>query len=86
MAIYNGVFTDDVEYRVSSTPWGRWSDQALLFTGRPGWNGAIDYAGQAHTEFAEGNGQTQYVTYVHSTGFLRFDLPLVQVVFGLPRS
>jgi hypothetical protein len=35
-------------------------------------------------EFAEGDGQTQYVTYVHSTGFLRSDLPLVQVVFGLP--
>jgi hypothetical protein len=86
MAVYSGVLSNDLWYRVASNPWGPWSDQALLFTGRQGWNGAIDYAGQAHPEFAGGDGWTQYVTYVHATGFLRSDIPLVQVKFGLPPS
>jgi hypothetical protein len=84
VAVYSGVLTNDIYYRVSYTPWGPWSDQALLFTGKPGWNGRIDYAGMAHPEFAEGDGRVQYVTYYHTTGFLRSDLPLVQVTFGLP--
>ncbi len=84
MAVYNGVFSNDVYYRVSQTPWGPWSDQALLFTGRPGWNNSIDYAGHAHPEFAEQDGRVQYVTYVHATGFFQSDLPLVRVVFGNP--
>jgi hypothetical protein len=81
MAVYNGVFSDDIFYRVSATPWGPWSNQALMFTGRPGWNGNIDYAGQAHPEYAQLNGKVQYVTYVHATGFLQSELPLVRVVF-----
>jgi Domain of unknown function (DUF4185) len=84
MAIYSGVFSDDVFYRVSYTPWGPWSGQALLFTGKPGWQNNSDYAAEAHTEFAQANGKFQYVTYVHTTGFLRMELPLVQVVFGQP--
>jgi len=84
MAIYSGVFVNDVYYRVSNAPWGPWSDQTLLFTGQSGWNNTADYAAEAHVEFAQGNGQTQYVTYVHATGLLRQDLPLVQVVFGQP--
>jgi hypothetical protein len=84
LAIYNGVYTDDVYYRVSRTPWGPWSDQALLFTARPGANGEISYAGEAHYELAQGDGKVQYVTYAHPTGFLRWDIPLVKVVFGPP--
>lgn len=84
VAIYNGVYSNDVYYRVSDTPWGPWSDQALLFTGEPGWNGNVDYAGNAHPEFAENDGQIQYVTYVHATGYLRSDIQLVRVTFGSP--
>jgi len=86
MAVYSGVFSDDVYYRVSSTPWGPWSDQALIFTGQPGWEGNPDYAGRVHTELAQQDGRVQYVTYVHTTGFLQQDLPLVQVVFGEPAN
>jgi len=82
VAIYSGVFVNDVYYRVSYTPWGPWSTAKLLFTGKPGWNNNYDYAAQAHPEFAEGDGQTQYVTYVHATGVLRSDIPIVKVVFG----
>jgi hypothetical protein len=86
MAIYSGVYSNDIYYRVAYDPWGPWSKQTLLFTGENGWNNTADYAGEAHTEFAEGNGQTEYVTYAHTTGFLRMDLPLVKVVFGQPEK
>ena len=82
MAIYSGVFSNDVYFRVSYTPWGPWSNQTLIFTGESGWNGNADYAALAHTEFAQGNGQTQFITYVHTTGFLAQNLPLTKVVFG----
>jgi hypothetical protein len=84
LAIYSAIFSDDVMYRVSDTPWGPWSDQALLFTGRPGWQGNTAYAAEAHPEYAEDGGRIQYVTYWHVTGFLRGEAPLVKVVFGPP--
>ena len=84
LAIYNGVYSDNVYYRAGRTPWGPWSEQSLLFTARPGWNGEISYAGEAHYELAQGDGKVQYVTYAHPTGFLQWDMPLVKVVFGPP--
>ncbi len=84
MNIYSGIFSNDVYYRVSYTPWGPWSAPAFLFTGRTGWNGNTNYAARAHPEFAQGNGQIQYVTYAHTTGLLRMDMPLVRVMFGKP--
>jgi hypothetical protein len=47
-----------------------------------GESGSVDYALLAHPEFAEGNGQTEYVTYVQTTGFLAQQIQLVQLVFG----
>jgi hypothetical protein len=84
VAIYSGVFSDDVYYRVSYTPWGPWSDQTLIFTGLAGYQGNADYAALAHPEFAQGNGQTQYITYVQDTGFLQQVLQLVQITFAPP--
>ncbi len=84
MAVYNGVFSNDVFYHVSPTPWGPWSEQALLFTGRPGWNGGTNNTAHAHPEFAEQDGRVQYITYAHPSGFFRSDFPLVRVVFGGP--
>jgi hypothetical protein len=82
LAMYSAVFSDKVMYRASYTPWGPWSNEALLFTARPGWNGQWSYAGEGHDEYSQGGGTVQYVTYAHPTGFLHFDIPLVQVVFG----
>jgi hypothetical protein len=82
MNIYNPALNNDMYFMVSSTPWGPWSASTLLFKGETPYSGSVNYTGQAHPEFAKGNGQTQYVTYAHPTGFLREDLPLVQVVFG----
>jgi hypothetical protein len=85
LVVYSGIFSEDVFYRVSPTPWGPWSEQALLFHGRPGWNGNPNYAAHLHPEYAEDGGRVQYVTYVHTTGLLRQDLPLVRVEFGDPQ-
>jgi hypothetical protein len=82
MNIYNPTLNNDMYFMVSSTPWGPWSAPTLLFKGETPYKGSVNYTGQAHPEFAQGNGQTEYVTYAHPTGFLREDLPLVQVVFG----
>lgn len=84
MAIYAEPFTDNIRMRVANQPWGPWSDAGLVFIGEPGWNGTNDYAGFAHPEFSTGNGQVQYVTYVHTTGFLQQELPLAKVVFQKP--
>ncbi|MEP7347527.1 MAG: DUF4185 domain-containing protein, partial [Gemmatimonadaceae bacterium] len=56
VAVYSGVFSDDVFFRVSKNAWGPWSAQTKLFTGRPGWRGNTSYAGEAHPEFSEQNG------------------------------
>lgn len=82
--IYNPALDNDLYYRVSYTPWGPWSDATFLIAGLPPTSGSVNYTGQAHVEFAQGNGQTQYVTYAHPTGFLREDLPIVKVTFGKP--
>ena len=84
LAVYSAIYSDDVMYRMSYTPWGPWSNEALLFTARPGWNGNTSYAAGAHLEYAQAEGQVQYVTYFHITGFLRADIPLVKIVFGPP--
>jgi|SRR5579863_1213760 len=84
MNIFNPALNNDMYYMVSYTPWGPWSKAAFLFKGETPYSGSVDYTGQAHVEFAQGDGQTQYVTYAHPYGFLREDLPLNQVVFGKP--
>ena len=84
MAIYAQPFSDDIMIRVADNPWGPWSEAALLFTGEPGWNGSNDYAAFAHPEFSTGNGQVQYITYVHTTGLLQQELRLTKVVFQAP--
>ncbi|MBV6522609.1 MAG: hypothetical protein MNPFHGCM_02757 [Gemmatimonadaceae bacterium] len=81
VAVYSGVFSDDVFFRVARNAWGPWSAQTKLFTARPGWNGTTSYAGQAHPEFSQQNGKVVFVTYAHTTGFFRMDLPIVKVTF-----
>jgi hypothetical protein len=81
---YSETFTQNMLYSVSRTPWGPWSAPALLFEGLAGWNGAYNYSGHGHPEYAEDDGRVQYFTYAHTTGFLQGDLPLVRVVFGDP--
>lgn len=84
MAIYSQPFTNDIMYRVAYQPWGPWSDAGLLFAGEPGWQDNFDYAAFAHPEFATFDGRVQYVTYVRTTGLLRQEIPLAEIVFEKP--
>jgi hypothetical protein len=84
MAIYSQPFTDDIMYRVAHQPWGPWSEAGLLFTGEPAWQDNFDYAAFAHPEFAKFDGRVQYVTYVRTTGLLRQEIPLAEIVFEKP--
>lgn len=81
IAIYSGIFSNNVYYRAAKHLWGPWSNETLLFVGQQGQDGTIDYAALAHPEFEENNGLTQYVTYVQTTGFLQQALQLVKVTF-----
>ena len=82
VAVYCGVENDNLYYAVAYEPWGPWSAATQFYTGLPGYQGNADYACFAHPEFAAGNGQTQYVTYVQDTGFLAQQIQLLQLVFG----
>jgi hypothetical protein len=86
VAIYSGVLSNDVLYRVSYTPWGPWSNQTLVFTGLLGYLRNADFSALAHPEFAQANGQVEYVTYVRDTGLQTQALQLVQITFGLPEK
>lgn len=56
VAIYSGVFSNNLYYNVSYTPWGPWSAATQFYTGLPGYQNNADYAALAHPEFAQGNG------------------------------
>jgi hypothetical protein len=86
VAIYSGVEDNNLYYNVSYEPWGPWSAATQFYTGLPGYENNVDYAALAHPEFSQGNGQTQFVTYVQTTGFLAQDLQLLKVVFAPPGS
>jgi hypothetical protein len=84
VAIYSGVLNSNLYYNVSYTPWGPWSAATQFYTGLPGYQNNADYAALAHPEFAQGNGQTQFITYVQDTGFLAQDEQLLKLVFAPP--
>jgi hypothetical protein len=84
VAIYSGVLNNNLYYNVSYTPWGPWSAATQFYTGLPGYQNDADYAALAHPEFAQGSGQTEFVTYVQTTGFLAQDLQLLKLVFAPP--
>lgn len=84
VAMYSGVFNSNLYYNVAYQPWGPWSAATQFYTGLPGYQNNADYAALAHPEFAQGNGQTEYLTYVQDTGFLAQQLQLVQIVFAPP--
>lgn len=81
IAIYSGIFSNNVYYRAANHPWGPWSPESLLFVGQQGESGTVNYAALAHPEFEENDGLTEYVTYVQNTGFLQQTLQLVKVTF-----
>lgn len=89
MAIYSVPLSNDVHYRVAYRPEGPWSEAGLLGLALPAVGeglGSISYAGFVHPEYAERGGLVQYVTYAHTSGFLRSDFPVMKVTFARPRG
>jgi hypothetical protein len=88
MWIYSQPLSNEIRYRVAYAPEGPWSRSELLGMALPAAGtglGSVSYAGFAHPEYAERNGLVQYITYAHTTGFLRGDLPIMKVTFREPR-
>ena len=82
VTVFQPFLSNDVYYRVSYRPEGPWSEQGYLFTAEQGTDPS--YAARVHTEYARNGGQVQYISYVKNTGFLRQELPLVEVTFRKP--
>jgi hypothetical protein len=79
VTVFMPFLSNDVFARVAYRPEGPWSDAVKLFTAQQGTD--TSYAARVHTAYARDGGQVQYITYVKNTGFLRQELPLVEVTF-----
>jgi hypothetical protein len=67
MAVYSGIFSNDVEFRTASRPEGPWSDAQLLFTALAPASGN-DYAGKEHPELNGPGGRPVVVSTARPTG------------------
>ena len=68
LLVYSRPESDAVVYRVAPDPWGPWSGEQPMFTAAQGAGTGASYAAMAHPEFAGGDGQVQYVSYVRNDG------------------
>jgi hypothetical protein len=78
LAVYSGIFSNDVWFRSAPHPEGPWSDAQKMFTGLAPSSGN-DYAGKEHPELAEDGGKTLVVTYARSTGTFDGEIRLTSV-------
>lgn len=67
IAVYSGIFSNDVSMRSAPRPEGPWSAPQKLFTALAPSSGN-DYAGKEHPELAEDGGRTLVVSYARPTG------------------
>lgn len=67
IAVYSGIFSNDVWMRSASHPEGPWSAATKLFTAPPPSSGN-DYAGKEHPELAGTGDRSLVVSYARSTG------------------
>ena len=66
VAIYSGVFTQNVMIRTSPQPEGPWSGEAVAFVAMTPSSGNV-FDAHAHTEYDVNGGQTIFVSYSRST-------------------
>jgi hypothetical protein len=76
IAIYSQPFSQNVMIRTSPRPEGPWSGEAVVFTAMAPASGNV-YDAHAHSEYDANGGETIYVTYSRSTGFLTSEVRLV---------
>jgi hypothetical protein len=81
-AIYMPPFANEIVQRVAPEPWGPWSAASNVAATATPASGDTDYAGMAHAEFAQDDGQVQYVAYYQPLGGLNAEDHWVQITFG----
>jgi hypothetical protein len=83
VAVYSGIFSDDVLVRTAPRPEGPWSDARPLFQAIAPASGN-DYAGKEHPELASDGGAQVVVSYARSTGAFTGEVRLAQVAVPPP--
>jgi hypothetical protein len=78
LAVYSGIFSNDVWMRTAPRPEGPWSDERKLFTAIAPSSGT-DYAGKEHPELAQDGGAQIVVSTARSTGNFQGEVRLAQV-------
>jgi hypothetical protein len=78
LAVYSGIFSNDVWMRTAPRPEGPWSDASKLFTAIPATSGN-DYAGKEHPELSDDGGATIVVTTARSTGNFQGEVRLAEI-------
>jgi hypothetical protein len=78
LAVYSGIFSDDVWCRAAPRPEGPWSDPQELFVALAPSSGN-DYAGKEHPELASDAGRTIVVSYARATGDFQGEVRLASV-------
>ena len=84
LALYSDPMTHDVMLRTADRPEGPWSGERFVFSAEralsdEGWV----YDALAHAEYAREDGAVQLVSYSRTTGFLTFEVRLVEVRLAL---
>ncbi|HSS37297.1 MAG TPA: DUF4185 domain-containing protein [Polyangia bacterium] len=77
LAVYSGIFSDDILFRTAPRPEGPWSDARTLFQAIAPASGN-DYAGKEHPELARDGGGQVVVSYARSTGAFAGEVRLAQ--------
>jgi hypothetical protein len=80
LAVYSGIFSNDVSWRTSPRPEGPWSGERPLFEAMAPPSGN-DYGGKEHPELASDGGRTVVVSYSHATGTFAGEVRLSSVTF-----
>jgi Domain of unknown function (DUF4185) len=81
LAVYSGIFSNEVRYRIAARPEGPWSEERLLFTALapPPPETQSCYAAKEHPALSSDGGRTVVVSYARSLGNLRGELRLASV-------
>jgi hypothetical protein len=78
LAVYSGIFSNDVWCRSSPRPEGPWSAPQKMFVARAPASGN-DYSGKEHPELASNGGRTVVVSYARGTGSFQGEVRLASI-------
>jgi hypothetical protein len=83
LAVYSGIFSNQIQLRTAPRPEGPWSEARPLFEALAPVSGN-DYAGKEHPELAGDGGAQLIVSYARSTGAFAGEVRLAQVALPAP--